>query len=126
MGERRVYKRHLIPFRDYFKDFKKTLKKDVLMKIYQVFMYIMTEEMVPVKFLRSVEGAKDLFEIRVEMESNIYRIFCCFDEGNLVILFNAFQKKTQKTPPGEIERAMRIKDEYFKAKEELKNKNQNK
>ena len=43
MGERRVYKRHLIPFRDYFKDFKKTLKKDVLMKIYQVFMYIMTE-----------------------------------------------------------------------------------
>ena len=47
---------------------------------------------------------------------NIYRIFCCFDEGNLVILFNAFQKKTQKTPASEIKRALRIKDEYFAAK----------
>lgn len=54
-----------------------------------------------------------------EHESNIYRIFCCFDEGNLVILFNAFQKKTQKTPQTEIERAKRIKEEYFRAKEQL-------
>lgn len=49
----------------------------------------------------------------------IYRIFCCFDEENLVILFNAFQKKTQKTPTSEIERAIRIKDEYFAAKASL-------
>ena len=67
------------------------------------------------------EGQKNLYEIRVEVESNIYRIFCCFDEGNLVILFNAFHKKTQKTPSNEIERALRIKQEYFAAKEnELK------
>lgn len=92
------------------------------MKIYQVFVYIMTEEMVPAKFLRNIEGVKDLYEIRVEHESNIYRIFCCFDEGNIVILFNAFQKKTQKTPRNEIEKAKRIKDEYFKAKESLKRK----
>lgn len=82
----------------------------------------MTEEMVPAKFLRNIEGVKDLYEIRVEHESNIYRIFCCFDEGNIVILFNAFQKKTQKTPRNEIEKAKRIKDEYFKAKESLKRK----
>ena len=120
MSSNRKYFRHILPFKEYFKDFKKTLAKDVLMKIYQVFLFIMTEERVPVKFLRNIEGVKDLYEIRVEHQSNIYRIFCCFDEGNLVILFNAFQKKTQKTPPNEIERAKRIKDEYFKAKESLK------
>lgn len=51
--------------------------------------------------------------------TNIYRIFCCFDEGNLVILFNAFQKKSQKTPSSEIKRALRIKDEYFSAKADI-------
>ena len=122
MSSNRKYFRQILPFKEYFKDFKKTLAKDVLMKIYQVFMFIMTEERVPVKFLRNIEGVKDLYEIRVEHQSNIYRIFCCFDEGNLVILFNAFQKKTQKTPQNEIERAKRIKDEYFKAKESLKKK----
>ena len=61
-------------------------------------------------------GYEGLFEIRIEFESNIYRIFCCFDEGNLVVLFNGFQKKTQKTPKSEIEKAMRIKEEYFEFK----------
>ena len=119
MGERRDYKRIIVPFRDYFKDFKRTLSKDVLMKIYQVFIYIMSEDIIPVKFLKKIEGVKDLYEIRIEHNGNIYHIFCCFDEGNLVILFNAFQKKTQKTPTSEIERAIRIKDEYFAAKASL-------
>ena len=97
MGDRRDYKRTIVPFKDYFKEFKRTLSKDVLMKIYQVFIYIMSEDIIPVKFLKKIEGVKDLYEIRIEYNGNIYRIFCCFDEGNLVILFNAFQKKTQKT-----------------------------
>ena len=121
MDERRDYKRMIVPFKDYFKDFKRTLSKDVLMKIYQVFIYIMSEDIIPVKFLKKIEGVKDLYEIRIEHNGNIYRIFCCFDEGNLVILFNAFQKKTQKTPTSEIERAIRIKDEYFAAKASLNN-----
>ena len=57
-----------------------------------------------------------LFEILIEYQSNIYRIFCCFDQGQLVILFNGFQKKTQKTPKIEIEKAMKLKQEYFKQK----------
>jgi phage-related protein len=121
MGDRRDYKRTIVPFKDYFKDFKRTLSKDVLMKIYQVFIYIMSEDIIPVKFLKKIEGVKDLYEIRIEHNGNIYRIFCCFDEGNLVILFNAFQKKTQKTPTSEIERAIRIKEEYFAAKASLNN-----
>jgi phage-related protein len=121
MGDRRDYKRMIVPFKDYFKEFKRTLSKDVLMKIYQVFIYIMSEDIIPVKFLKKIEGVKDLYEIRIEHNGNIYRIFCCFDEGNLVILFNAFQKKTQKTPTSEIERAIRIKEEYFAAKASLNN-----
>jgi len=67
-------------------------------------------------------GYDGLFAIRIEFESNIYRIFCCFDKGNLVVLFNGFQKKTQKTPKKEIEKAVQIMKEYFdyKQKEDKK------
>ena len=58
-----------------------------------------------------------LFELRVEYESNIYRVFFIFDEGNIVVLFNGFQKKKQKTPKVEIERALRIKNEYYAEKQ---------
>lgn len=57
-----------------------------------------------------------LFELRVEYESNIYRVFFIFDEGNIVVLFNGFQKKKQKTPKVEIEKALRIKNEYYEEK----------
>ena len=63
-------------------------------------------------------GTEGLYEIRVEVGSDIFRIFCCFDKENLVILFNGFQKKTQETPKQEIELAEKLKREYF----ELKNK----
>ena len=61
-------------------------------------------------------GTDGLCEIRVEVGSNIFRIFCCFDKGNLVILFNGFQKKTPKTPKQEIELAEKLKKEYFAIK----------
>jgi phage-related protein len=67
-----------------------------------------------------MSGTDGLFEIRIEFRSNIYRVFCCFDEGNLVVLFNRFQKKSQKTPKQEIDRALRIKDEYFNLKQKSK------
>jgi phage-related protein len=71
---------------------------------------------IPVKFFQHIPGTDGLYEIRVEFESNIYRIFCCFDRGNLVVLFNRFQKKSQKTLKSEIDKAMKIKEEYFKEK----------
>ena len=77
----------------------------------------MTLEQVPEKFLKAVVGVHGLLEVRVEEGGNIYRIFCCMDEGNLVILFNGFQKKTQKAPLREIERAKRIMNEYFASKD---------
>ena len=86
-------------------------------KINQVLKLVETQEHIPQKFFRPIETVDGLFEIRVEMASNIYRIFCCFDKGNLVVLFQGFQKKSQKTPPDQIARAEKLKDEYFKEKE---------
>ena len=116
MTEKRRYVRQVVAYSSNFKEYKKTLSKEVLCKVYQIFIYIMTLEQVPVKYLKAIANTKGLFEIRVEEGGNIYRIFCCMDEGNLVILFNGFQKKTQKTPVGEIERALRIMNEYFAQK----------
>lgn len=120
MSGERKYVRQVVAYANYFKDFKKTLSKETLQKIYQIFIYIMTQEQIPVKFLKAITGITGLYEIRVEESGNIYRIFCCMDEGYLVILFNGFQKKTQKTPQREIERAKRIMNEYFAQKEKEK------
>lgn len=70
----------------------------------------------PEKFLAPMTGYEGLFEIRIEYQSNIFRVFCCFDQGQLIVLFNGFQKKSQKTPKTEIERAMKLKTEYFENK----------
>ena len=61
-------------------------------------------------------GTNGLYEIRIEFQSNIYRIFCCFDKGKLVVLFNGFQKKSQFTPKNELEKALRLMNEYFQQK----------
>ena len=78
--------------------------------------FLTTLNRVPEKFLAPMTGYDGLFEIRIEYQSNIYRVFCCFNKGLLVVLLNGFQKKTQKTPKDEIERAMRLKNEYFQLK----------
>ena len=72
--------------------------------------------MVPEKFFKHLEGTEGLFEIRIKVSSDIFRIFCFFDEGNLVILINGFQKKTDKTPKNEIEKAERLKQRYYEDK----------
>lgn len=110
--------RDIIFYKDYFQQFYVEQTIEVRRKINYVFNIIQTQQRVPVKFLRIIENEKGLYEIRVEFESNIYRIFCCFDDGNLVVLFNAFQKKTQKTPAKEIEKARKLKEEYLKEKKE--------
>lgn len=85
-------------------------------KIEYVFKILRTVDKVPKKFLDHMTGTEGLYEIRVEAGSNIFRIFCCFDQGNLIILFNGFQKKTQKTPKQEIDLALKLKKEYFEHK----------
>ncbi len=109
-------KRQLIFFRNYYRDFYNDQTEKVKDKIDYVLYLITIADRIPGKFFDQITGQEGLFEIRIEFEGNIYRIFCCFDEGNLVVLFNGFQKKTRKTPKKEIEKAMRIKIEYFELK----------
>ena len=60
-----------------------------------------------------MEGSDGLYEIRVEVGSNIFRVFSFFDQGKLVILLNGFQKKSVKTPKSEIQLAEKLKKEYY-------------
>ena len=69
----------------------------------------------PVKFVKHPRDG--IFELRTEYEGNIYRVFFIFDEGNIVVLFNGFQKKTQKTPQNELEKALKIKEVYYADKQ---------
>ena len=103
-------------YKHYFNEFYVAQSDKVRRKIAQTLVWLQTIDRLPVSILKSIEGKKGLYEIRIEFSGNIYRVFCCFDEGSLVILFNGFQKKTQKTPVGEIEKAVKLMNEYFNNK----------
>jgi len=103
-------------FSYHFEEFVNKLPQKVKDKIGYVLFLITISERIPVKFFKHIEGTDGLFEIRIEFDSNSYRVFCCFDEGKLVVLFNGFLKKTQKTPKTEIDKALSIRKEYFESK----------
>jgi phage-related protein len=109
-------KRQLIYFKNYFWDFFNAQDEKTKDKIDYVLFLVMVADRIPKKFFGQITGQDGLYEIRIEYESNIFRIFCCFDKGNIVVLFNGFQKKTQKAPKREIEKAMIIMREYFEYK----------
>ncbi len=112
--------RKIIFHENHFIDFYQKQEEKVKVKIQYVLELVKQVERVPEKFLKHLIGKDGLYEIRIEYQSNIYRIFCCFDEGKLVILFNSFQKKDKKTPKGEIEKALKLMDEYFQQKKDRK------
>lgn len=107
------YIRKVKIFKTYFKEFYIAQSDEVRRKIDYVIELIKSIERVPTTYLKQIENVSGLYEIRVQHAGNIYRIFCCNDKGQLVILFNGFQKKTQKTPAKEIKRATAIMKEYF-------------
>ena len=108
--------RQIIYFKDYFLDFFDQQTEKVKEKIDQVLFVVTVADRIPQKFFQHLEGTNGLYEIRVEFQGNIYRIFCCFDEGQVVVLFNGFQKKSQKTPSGELDKAVHIMNAYFDEK----------
>ena len=93
-------------------DFYESQNDDVQRKIEWTLNLLRTIDHVPKKYFDHRTGSEGLFEVRVELGSNIFRIFAFFDKGNLIVLGNDFQKKTQKTPKSEIKRALKIKKEY--------------
>lgn len=115
MNERKIRKISL--YKNYFSDFYKKQNQKVKNKILWTFKVIETIQEIPSSYLRHITGTEGLFEIRIKLGSNIFRIFCFFDDGQLIVLANGFQKKTQKTPKSEIKKALKIKKEYENEKE---------
>lgn len=103
-------------YRDYYKAFFKKQPLKVQKKLNWTLQLVATLEQIPIKYFKHLEGTKGLYEIRAEVGNDIFRVFCFFDEGKLIILLNGFQKKTQKTPTNEIELAEKLKKQYFDEK----------
>lgn len=106
-------KRDIVYYKKYFLAFFDKQSEKVKKKIEYVLFLITVAERIPAKFLKHIEGTQGLYEIRVEYGGNIYRKFCCFDQDSIAVLFNGFHKESQKTPQEEIERALKLKEEYF-------------
>lgn len=108
--------RQVITYKDYFDIFLSKQRPKVARKILQTLRIIEQIERIPTTYLKYIENTDGLFEIRIKFGSDIFRVFCFFDSGKLVVLLSGFQKKTQKTPLGEIRRAEKLMQEYYNEK----------
>ncbi|MBF4508330.1 type II toxin-antitoxin system RelE/ParE family toxin [Flavobacterium sp. JLP] len=104
--------RTVIFFKNYFNEFFVKQKEKVQQKIVWTINLIEELDRIPETYLKFIENTDGLYEIRIQQGNDIFRIFCFFDEGKLVVLANGFQKKTQKTPKKEIKKALKIRTEY--------------
>ncbi|MES5132122.1 type II toxin-antitoxin system RelE/ParE family toxin [Hoylesella timonensis] len=107
--------RRIRTYGGYFQTFMQTLDEKVQRKIDYALQLLKTQERLSSKFVKEIQDG--LFELRIEYESNIYRVFFIFDNGQIVVLFNGFHKKTQKTPRQDIEKALKIKEAYYEDKQ---------
>ena len=98
----------------YFPEFYQRLSEGVKDKIDYVLDMLKTQERVSIKFVKYIRDG--VYEIRVDHAGNAYRVFFIFDNGDIVVLFNGFQKKSQKTPEKEIKQAIKLKEEYYASK----------
>ena len=108
-------KRKIKTYGGYFEAFMETLKEKEQEKIQYGLLLLKSQDRLPRKFVRLVRDG--IYELRTEYGGNIFRVFFIFDEGEIVVLFNGFQKKTQKTPQNEIEKAIKIKEAYYADKQ---------
>ncbi len=107
-------RREIYVYKNYFYDFINSLSDKVVDKIEYALTLLESQDKVSKKFVKFLRD--DIYELRAEYESNIYRVFFIFDNGNIVVLFNGFQKKSQKTPQRELEKAIKLKEEYYATK----------
>lgn len=105
--------RSIFYYEDYYLDFFKLLKPEVQKKFNWTLQLISSLKRIPEKYFKHLSGSTGLYEVRVEVGSDIYRVFCFFDKGNLIILINGFQKKSQTTPKNELYLAEKLKKKYF-------------
>ena len=112
--------RSVTSYEGHFEKFLNSLDQKTQDKVFKLIEMLETIERIPSNHLKSITGVKGLFEGRIKLGSNIWRVFCFFDGNKLVILLNGFQKKSQKTPKKEIEKAKKLMLQYFKEKKDGK------
>jgi len=108
--------REVIAYKNYFVDFLTKQPIKVQNKIFKIIEAIETLERIPTIYLKLISGTNGLYEARIQLGTDIWRVFCFFDKGKLVILLNGFQKKTQKTPKNEMEKAIILMKEYYESR----------
>ena len=108
--------RQLFFYENHFNDFYDSLSQKVQAKVLWTLKVIVELDRIPEIYFKHIESTDGLYEIRIQVGSDIFRIFCFFDFDNLVVVGHGFQKKTQKTPIKEIEKALKIKSEYYENK----------
>ena len=106
--------RRILVYKDDFLTFYRALEAGAQKKIDYVLDVLKMQDRVSEKFVKYIK--EGIYEIRASYNGNIYRAFFIFDEGNIVMLFNDFQKKSQKTPSKEIDKALELKKEYYAGK----------
>ncbi len=109
--------RDIFYYENHYLDFFNKQKPEVKKKFNWTLQLIATIDRVPEKYFKHLTGTSGLYEVRVEVGTDIFRVFCFFNKGQLIVLVNGFQKKTQKTPKAEIELAEKLKKQYFNEKE---------
>ena len=110
------FKRKIEVYKNYFWNFYNKQNLKVQGKIDWTVTLIQTNKIVPEKYFKHLTITDGLWEIRVSENKGIFRIFCFFDKGNLVVLLSGFQKKTRKTSKLEIKRAEKLKKDYYENK----------
>ena len=94
-------------------DFLDSLPAKVVQKITWVLEILESQGMLPTTYFKKLVNT-EIWECRIQQGSNIYRIFCFFDKGSVIILTHGLIKKTQKTPSDEIKRAEDYRNDYMK------------
>jgi phage-related protein len=108
--------RQVVVYKDYFQTFFAKQDRRVQDKIIKILDIIEQLERIPESYMKYIVETDGLYEIRVQLGRRIFRIFCFFDGDKVVILLTGFQKKTQKTPSREIQKAIKLRHAYFEEK----------
>ena len=98
-------------------DFLDSLSGKQAQKVLWVLRLIQELDSVPSQYLKKLVNTDNIWEVRVQVGNNIFRLLGFFDNDNLIVLTNGFAKKTQKTPSQEIELAEQRKREYLSRKQ---------
>ena len=105
-----MIERKIRAYKHYFMDFIQSIREEEARKVFYVIDMLKMQDRVSEKFVKHLEDG--IYELRAEYNGNIFRVFFIFDEGNIVLLMNGFQKKSQKTPQKELNLAKKLKKEY--------------